>query len=100
MIRCAYCKRTATTTDALGLDACAEHRGEANGYTAAQQKTPLQRRIMRKGIEAGVEPVIFEASDHPFSCTCEKCRAWWRMMGPDPDNEDNPYGPFGAEVEA
>ena len=98
MTRCAYCKDTAMATDALGLPSCAQHAGEADEHAAAQQRTPLQRRVIDLGIKAGVEPVIFEASDHSYSCTCEKCRAWWRMMGPNPDAGE--YGPFGTEVEA
>ena len=38
---------------------------------------------------------IVAASDHPYSCRCGKCLAWWRMMGPDPD--DDRYGPFTEE---
>lgn len=32
MVKCAYCKMRATTRDALGLDACIAHSGEADEY--------------------------------------------------------------------
>ena len=35
-------------------------------------------------------------SDHAYSCTCNTCADWWRMMGPDPDS--NRYGPFGETL--
>jgi len=57
-----------------------------------QQRTPLQEFVIEAGIKAGVEPVIFEASDHSYWCKCEKCLAWWVKLGPDPDT--NKHGPF------
>jgi hypothetical protein len=35
-------------------------------------------------------------SNHPYSCRCETCKSWWKMMGPDGDEPGN-YGPFSAE---
>ena len=35
---------------------------------------------------------LLAASDHPYGCRCEKCREWWRRMGPDPDTGQ--FGPF------
>jgi hypothetical protein len=39
--------------------------------------------------------VLDEGSDHPHSCRCDTCKQWWKLMGPDPDN--NMYGPFTKE---
>jgi len=36
-----------------------------------------------------------KASNHPYSCTCDKCREWWLRMGPD---ENNTFGPFDDEL--
>ena len=38
-------------------------------------------------------PEFKEASDHPHSCRCEKCRMWWKAMG----NDEDGYGPFTKE---
>lgn len=35
-----------------------------------------------------------EASDHAFYCRCEKCKEWWRAVGPE---EDGTFGPFTSE---
>lgn len=32
MTTCAYCNKRATTTDAIGLDVCQAHAGEADAY--------------------------------------------------------------------
>lgn len=37
---------------------------------------------------------LFEASDHPYDCRCDKCLDWWMVVGPD---EDGLYGPFTQE---
>jgi hypothetical protein len=37
-----------------------------------------------------------EASDHPYHCTCDSCREWWRRMGADPDT--GLFGPFGETL--
>jgi len=74
----------------LGIPACEKCHRDGT-------RTPLQQRMIALGIAAGVEPVMFEASDHPYSCTCERCRTWWRGMGPDPDTGE--YGPFGSSLD-
>lgn len=35
------------------------------------------------------------AGDHPYYCRCERCRRWWKSVGPDPDTDR--YGPFSKE---
>ena len=42
-----------------------------------------------------VGPDFVEATNHPYGCRCDKCKQWWKDMGPDPD--DGGYGPFTAE---
>ena len=36
-----------------------------------------------------------EASDHPYSCRCDKCKAFWKHLGP--DEETGEFGPFTRE---
>ena len=45
---------------------------------------------------------FFEASDHPYECRCEKCKEWWRAVGPEMEDDDTPigYGPFGENLDA
>ena len=39
-----------------------------------------------------------EASNHAYTCRCKKCWQWWKDMGPEYDEADNPhYGPFTKE---
>jgi len=42
-----------------------------------------------------VDPLFAEASDHPYTCRCNKCLQWWKTVGPDPDTAR--YGPFTKE---
>lgn len=41
----------------------------------------------------GISNDFAEATNHPYTCRCDKCREWWRKMGPDDDG----YGPFTEE---
>lgn len=43
----------------------------------------------------GISDDFAEASDHPYTCTCAKCRAWWQSMGP--DDETGMCGPWTVE---
>lgn len=45
------------------------------------------------GIPPEEQAVLDSGGDHPFTCTCETCRNWWKLMGPDGDT----YGPFKPE---
>ena len=46
----------------------------------------------------GIKSDFIEASNHPYYCRCDKCRAWWAGMGPDGDPDaDGAYGPFTKE---
>jgi len=93
--KCVYCEKRAVTHDALGLNACLEHSGEADEYieiALRKRRTPFQQHIIGLGIAAGIDPKIFDASDHPYTCKCEKCLMWWSGMGRDPDSDS--FGPF------
>lgn len=100
MAKCVYCSSRATTIDALGLDACAAHENEADEYyyqrTGIRPDTPVRQNPIVRALAQAVGPHFVEASDHPYSCTCEKCRQWWKGMGKDPDTDS--YGPFGKEL--
>lgn len=39
---------------------------------------------------------VLVAADHPRSCTCDSCREFWRIVGPE---EDGHYGPFGKAID-
>ena len=43
----------------------------------------------------GIDDSFIEASDHPYTCGCSKCKNWWVDMGPDPDT--GRCGPFTLE---
>lgn len=58
---------------------------------------PLDRFLEVLKQEFDISGSFEEASDHPYTCTCDKCRDWWRKMGPDPDTDE--YGPFGKSIE-
>jgi len=53
---------------------------------------PCLKSFLEK-LSDGLPEDFVEASDHKYDCTCDKCREWWRSMGPDP--ETGMYGPFG-----
>jgi hypothetical protein len=36
-----------------------------------------------------------EATNHPYTCTCDKCREWWVQMGPE---DEGVFGPFGDQL--
>lgn len=44
---------------------------------------------IRLAADLGVEPeeqdILLTGSEHPYTCRCDTCREWWKMMGPDPD---------------
>lgn len=62
------------------------------------KRTPqLQNFLDKLARRAGISQNFQDASDHPSACTCDKCREWWAMMGPDPDT--GKYGPFGETIE-
>jgi hypothetical protein len=46
--------------------------------------------------------MLLEGSDHPYTCRCETCLAWWVALGPeDLGDERKGYGPFTeAEIKA
>jgi hypothetical protein len=55
----------------------------------------LLRDTMRQHLlQAGMPPDFLEASDHDFYCRCDKCKEWWRTMGPE---EEGTFGPFSRE---
>lgn len=41
--------------------------------------------------------ILRQAAYHDYSCTCDTCREFWRLIGPDPDT--NQYGPFGPTLD-
>lgn len=47
-------------------------------------------------IPGGVSDAVKEGNLHKPECTCDKCREWWKFVGPDPDTGE--YGPFGKEI--
>jgi hypothetical protein len=59
----------------------------------APEGTPLRK--LQDSLAEIVGPSFVEASDHPYTCKCHKCKAWWKEMGPDPDTDS--YGPFTQE---
>lgn len=63
------------------------------------QRTPaLQAVIDAMEKEFGITDEFQESSNHPYSCRCDKCLNWWRIMGPDEDDNGDPfYGPFTKE---
>lgn len=40
------------------------------------------------------QEVLDAGSNHPYSCRCETCWRWWKLMGP---SDDGGYGPFTEE---
>jgi hypothetical protein len=100
MAKCVYCDKRATTVDAVGLDACAAHEHKADEYhrkvTGRLPDTPVRQTAIVRALAQAVGPDFVDASDHPYQCTCNKCREWWSTMGPDPDT--GLYGPFGASL--
>lgn len=60
------------------------------------QRTPaLQTFLDAFASNTEISPDFVESSDHPYSCTCDKCREWWREMGPE---DDGTFGPFGETL--
>jgi hypothetical protein len=35
------------------------------------------------------------ATNHPYDCTCDRCRHWWIQMGPE---DGGAFGPFGDDL--
>ena len=63
---------------------------------ATQRRAPgLQAVIDGLAKDFSISDSFIKASDHPYTCRCDSCRAWWRRMGPDPDA--GRYGPFTRE---
>ena len=49
------------------------------------------------GITVDERTLLLAGAGHPYHCTCDTCREWWRGMGPDPDTEE--FGPFGKSLD-
>ncbi len=47
------------------------------------------------GIEPKKRDALLIGSEHPYSCRCDTCKEWWKLMGPDP--EDGKCGSFTME---
>lgn len=41
--------------------------------------------------------MLIDGVDHPYSCTCDTCREFWRMVGP--DEKTGMYGPLGYTLD-
>lgn len=41
--------------------------------------------------------LLITGAHHAYSCTCDTCREFWRLIGPDPDTND--FGPFGPTLD-
>lgn len=99
MDKCVYCGKNATATDAVGLPACSAHENEADEYhrdvTGQYPDSPIRRNPVIRAMAKSVGADFVVASDHPYTCTCDLCREWWRKVGP----EDGLYGPFGESLE-
>jgi hypothetical protein len=55
----------------------------------------LQGFLERYAELVGISDDFLESSEHPYTCKCDKCRSWWKDMGPDPTT--GRYGPFTNE---
>ena len=56
------------------------------------ERAPNLTRFLQEFVDhTGIEQGFLDASSHSYTCTCEKCAAWWKSMGP----EDGEWGPFG-----
>ncbi len=55
----------------------------------------LQKFLDLMAYDLGISQGFVEASDHPYTCKCEKCKEWWKKMGP--NSGTDAYGPFTAE---
>ena len=69
--------------------------GDGPHVTPIERAPELQGFLneLSKGIPNAA--TLDTGSDHPYQCKCPTCLQWWRMMGPDPD--DDSYGPFTKE---
>jgi hypothetical protein len=45
---------------------------------------PVKLAAAFLGIEPEERDVLLVGSEHPYSCRCDTCKAWWKSMGPDP----------------
>lgn len=98
MESCAYCDKRATTMCHVGLPACIDHKDEGEDYLARTRRAPrLQCAIDGLARDLGISPDFVVASDHKYSCRCDKCKEWWRACGPEPESGDDGYGPFTKE---
>ena len=79
---------------------------DAYEQAARERRAPgLQALLDNIAQSAGIEPDFVASGDHPYTCRCDKCLAWWATMGPDGDPDDpdvSPsFGPFKrSEIEA
>lgn len=51
----------------------------------------IQQFLDDFAVQADIQPDFVAASDHPYTCRCNICLAWWVKMV---DAEDNEYSPF------
>lgn len=58
-----------------------------------RQAPTLQDSIDRLREYLSTSKDFIDASNHPYSCRCDKCRDWWKAVGPDRAS----YGPFTKE---
>ena len=63
--------------------------------------TNLQRLADQLARDLGISDDFRAATEHPYSCRCDKCLAWWAKIGPEEAKEmpDAPltYGPFSED---
>ena len=71
------------------LDAALDHC-ECPPLSLTVLKERMREELQRVTISAD----FVVASDHDFYCRCEKCKDWWRQVGPE---EDGTFGPFTRE---
>lgn len=45
-------------------------------------RTPLQDRVRQAAIDAGMDPDVLDAADHPLDCKCPKCLKYWISAEP------------------
>jgi len=61
------------------------------------QKDALARAL---GISPEDQQSLDAGGGHHYTCRCETCRKWWKLMGPadaDEDGKGTDYGPFTKE---
>jgi hypothetical protein len=54
-----------------------------------------RKKYLQEALDISVD--FAEASDHPITCKCDKCRDWWRVMWIEDDPDSLESCPFSKE---